>query len=75
MATHAVAAVEPVYYSPLEVATILGISRSQVYKLCNSDDLDDVKIGKARRITVASVERYRHILQSQIHAIPARKKS
>jgi excisionase family DNA binding protein len=45
-------------FTPLEVAELLGISRTWVYELCNQGELVSFHIGRARRITRDSIEDY-----------------
>lgn len=42
----------------LEAAEALGVSRSVVYELMDSGDLQNIKIGRSRRIPVASLEEF-----------------
>ncbi len=48
----------PVLYTPQEVARIMSISRSQVYNLMNSNQLDSVHIGRSRRITMDQIHEF-----------------
>lgn len=41
-----------------DAARILGIGRSNLYKLMDSGEVESIKIGKSRRITQAALERY-----------------
>jgi excisionase family DNA binding protein len=41
-----------------EAARILAIGRSLMYQLVSSEEVDSVKIGRARRIAVAALEEY-----------------
>jgi excisionase family DNA binding protein len=41
-----------------QVAAMLNVSESQVWKLVRSGELDSVKIGWSRRIVAASVDEY-----------------
>lgn len=45
-------------YTPEEVAKMMNISRSQVYNLMNSNQLESVHIGRSRRITVYQVSKF-----------------
>jgi excisionase family DNA binding protein len=40
-----------------EAADVLSVSRSRVYELLYAEQLDSVKIGRARRVLLASVRR------------------
>ena len=43
-----------------ETAEILSLSRSRVYELMNKNVLASVRIGRSRRVSVASVNRLLH---------------
>lgn len=43
-------------YTPAQTARIMGISRSQVYNLMNSGELNSIHIGRSRRIANTHVE-------------------
>ena len=45
-------------YTIIEIAKILKISRSSVYKLLDSGALGSVHIGGSRRITQAQLDRF-----------------
>jgi len=47
----------PFAVSPTTAAELLDISRSQVYRLLQSGDLEAVKIGRSNRIKVDSIHR------------------
>ncbi|ABD09792.1 transcriptional regulator [Frankia sp. CcI156] len=49
--------------TPTEAADLLGVSRSTVYELLNSGDLESVRIGRARRIPSASLLAFVHRLR------------
>lgn len=55
--------VEPLCVRVNDAARMIGIGRTKLYELISSGELETVKIGKATRITTASlhrlVERYR----------------
>ena len=55
--------VEPICVRVNDAARMIGVGRTKLYELISSGDLEAVKIGKATRITTASlhnlVERYR----------------
>jgi excisionase family DNA binding protein len=40
-----------------EAADVLSVSRSRVYELIYAEQLDSVKIGRSRRVSLASVRR------------------
>ena len=40
-----------------ETADVLSVSRSRVYELLYAEQLDSVKIGRSRRVALASVRR------------------
>ena len=44
--------------TPTEAADLLGVSRSTIYDLLNSGDLESVHIGRARRIPSASLHAF-----------------
>ena len=48
----------PLAVSPREAWTMLGISNSTGYELPAAGELDSFTVGRARRITVASIHRY-----------------
>jgi excisionase family DNA binding protein len=41
----------PMLFNAVQVAKIMGISKSQVYNLMNSGRLGSVSIGRSRRVT------------------------
>lgn len=41
----------PMLFSAVQVAKIMGVSKSQVYNLMNSGRLASVSIGRSRRVT------------------------
>lgn len=49
---------EQYLYSPIDVAKVMGISRSQVYNLMNDGHLASVHIGRSRRISRQQVADY-----------------
>ena len=49
---------KPLSVSPKEGFAMLGIGMTLGYELLNSGDLESFTIGRARRITVASIEAY-----------------
>jgi excisionase family DNA binding protein len=48
----------PMLYTPKDVAEIMNISRSQVYNLMNSNQLESVHIGRSRRITMDQIHQF-----------------
>jgi excisionase family DNA binding protein len=59
----------PMLYTPQEVAEIMSISRSQVYKLMNSNQLESVHIGRSRRITMDQIHEFVGKLTSKVEHI------
>ncbi|GAA5059142.1 hypothetical protein GCM10023208_26120 [Erythrobacter westpacificensis] len=55
--------VEPICVRVNDAARMIGVGRTKLYELISSGELETVKIGKATRITTASlhnlVERHR----------------
>lgn len=51
----------------VEAAQIIGLSRSKLYELLASRELPSVRIGRARRIDIADLERF-----IDVHRIPGR---
>lgn len=49
---------EPKLLNPDAAATWLSISRSALYPLLLSGEIESVKIGKSRRITIQALEAY-----------------
>lgn len=49
---------EPLLYTPDEVAGMLRISRTEVYRLWRAGDLESIAIGRLRRFPAASVREY-----------------
>ena len=41
-----------------EAAEMLGVGRSQVYRLISDGQLTSVKIGRSRRVSVAAIRRF-----------------
>jgi excisionase family DNA binding protein len=48
----------PFMFNPRDTAKILSISRSRVYQLLKSGDLESVQIGRSRRISQDQLIRY-----------------
>lgn len=59
----------PMLYTPQEVAEIVSISRSQVYNLMNSNQLESVHIGRSRRITMDQIHEFVGQLTSKVEHI------
>ena len=59
----------PMLYTPQEVAEIMSISRSQVYNLMNSNQLESVHIGRSRRITMDQIHQFVGQLTSKVGPI------
>ena len=59
----------PMLYTPQEVAEIMSISRSQVYNLMNSNQLESVHIGRSRRITMDQIHEFVGQLTTKIEHI------
>jgi excisionase family DNA binding protein len=59
----------PMLYTPQEVAEIMSISRSQVYNLMNSNQLESVHIGRSRRITMDQIHEFVGQLTSKVEHI------
>ena len=51
-------------YKPTEAAQVLGISRSGVFRLLSSGELESVKIGGLRRIPAVALESYVRALRA-----------
>ena len=49
--------VEPICVRGNDAARMIGIGRTKLYELISSGELETVKIGKATRITTASLPR------------------
>lgn len=50
--------VEPLLLSPQQAGEMLGIGRTQLYKMVADKELKSVKIGRLRRIPASEVRRY-----------------
>lgn len=57
--------VEPICVRVNDAARMIGVGRTKLYELISSGELETIKIGKATRITTASlhqlVERHRSL--------------
>ena len=49
--------VEPICVRVNDAARMIGVGRTKLYELISSGELETVKIGKATRITTASLRR------------------
>ena len=49
--------IEKLLLAVREAADVLSVSRSRVYELIYAEQLDSVKIGRSRRVSLASVRR------------------
>lgn len=49
---------KPLVVKPAEAFAALGVGVTKGYELMNTDQLEVVKIGRATRITVASIEAF-----------------
>ena len=56
----------PILFTPVQTAKIMGISRSQVYNLLKSGELNSVHIGRSRRISKSHVTQYIQSLEMAI---------
>lgn len=56
----------PILYNPAQTARIMGISRSQVYNLLNSGELNSVQIGRSRRIAFKHIQDFIHTLEKAV---------
>ena len=49
---------ERLLFTVRETAEMLGVSRSRVYELISTEQLAPVKIGRSRRVSLASIRRF-----------------
>ena len=49
--------VEPICVRVNDTARMIGVGRTKLYELISSGELETIKIGKATRITTASLHR------------------
>ena len=54
----AIDAIEPVYYTPMQVAEILNMTVDWVYLRIRAGELASVRLGKYRRISQADLDTY-----------------
>ncbi|MFL6759449.1 helix-turn-helix domain-containing protein [Sphingomonas sp.] len=52
-----------IFCSVLDAASALGVGRSMIYELMNSDHVESVKIGQRRMIVVESLNSYAQSLR------------
>lgn len=50
--------IAPIAFRPEEAAKMLGIGRTYVYELIRSGDLESVKIGRARLVPAAALDKF-----------------
>ena len=48
----------PMLFNAVQVAKIMGVSKSQVYNLMNSGRLGSVSIGRSRRVTNSQMNEF-----------------
>jgi excisionase family DNA binding protein len=48
----------PVMFTPLQVAKIISVSKSQVFALIRSGELDSLTIGRSRRVSQDQLIKY-----------------
>lgn len=48
----------PMLFNAVQVAQIMGVSKSQVYNLMNSGRLGSVSIGRSRRVTNSQMNEF-----------------
>ena len=56
----------PMLFNAVQVAKIMGISKSQVYNLMNSGRLGSVSIGRSRRVTNSQMNEFITSLTSDL---------
>lgn len=56
---------EKLLLTPEEAAYALGVGRSTLFELMNSDELGSVKIGRSRRVPVTALDAYVERLQTE----------
>ena len=49
---------ERILFTVRETAEMLGVSRSRVYELISTEQLASIKIGRSRRVSLASIRRF-----------------
>lgn len=48
----------PIFYTVLDTATLLGVSRNKVYQLVNSGEIPCIRVGRQIRISRAALAQY-----------------
>ena len=56
----------PMLFNAVQVAKIMGVSKSQVYNLMNSGRLGSVSIGRSRRVTNNQMNEFIASLTSEL---------
>lgn len=51
----------PIFYTVLDTATLLGVSRNKVYQLVNSGEIPCIRVGRQIRISRAALVQYLHM--------------
>ena len=49
---------ERLLFTVHETAEMLGVSRSRVYELITTEQLASIKIGRSRRVSLASIQQF-----------------
>lgn len=49
---------KPIALPPRSACAVLGVGTTKLYELLNANELEAFSIGRARRITTASIEAY-----------------
>jgi excisionase family DNA binding protein len=62
--------IEPLIVRPAQACVMLSCSIPRLYELINAGELESLKDGAARKITVASIQRY---IARKLAEQPARK--
>jgi hypothetical protein len=53
-----ITSVKPLAVAPLEAGRLLSVSQTRIYVMMRAGELDDFWCGRARRITLKSIEKY-----------------
>ena len=56
----------PMLFNAVQVAKIMGVSKSQVYNLMNSGRLGSVSIGRSRRVTNMQMQEFISTLNTDL---------
>ena len=56
----------PMLFNAVQIAKIMGVSKSQVYNLMNSGRLGSVSIGRSRRVTNNQMNEFIASLTSEL---------